>query len=253
MDTSKIIKGVVNSGRYTVTAPIIKEDYGLYLQIEGVELPQTYEVDFSNSEHNGTSVTMIGNSDGVLIPHQFIDTGKDVFAFLYHVGANYGRTVYKFRIPNKIRPDRTDDTPTPEQASVIDQAISALNEAVEQTAQDVIDADASAQSASQSAENAHDSAVDAQNYAESAQTSANNASASASQASASAGTASAAATSASASAASAYADAERAEQAASTAGYLDVEIVNGRLIYTRTDAVDVDFTLNNGRLIMEAI
>lgn len=253
MDTSKIIKGVVNSGRYTVTAPIIKEDYGLYLQIEGVELPQTYEVDFSNSEHSGTSVTMIGNSDGVLIPHQFIDTGKDVFAFLYHVGANYGRTVYKFRIPNKVRPDRTDDTPTPEQASVIDQAISALNEAVEQTAQDVIDADASAQSASADAERAEEARTDAQNYATQAEQSATDAHESASQASASASTASAAATSASASAASAYADAERAEQAANNAGYIDVEIVDGRLIYTRTDAVDVDFTLNNGRLIMEAI
>ena len=253
MDTSKIIKGVVNSGRYTVTAPIVKEDYGLYLQIEGVELPQTYEVDFSNSEHNGTSVTMIGNSDGVLIPHQFIDTGKDVFAFLYHVGSGYGRTVYKFRIPNKVRPDRTEEQPTPEEQSVIDQAISALNSAVAQTAQDVIDADASAQSAQGYVEQAETARNTAQTYANNAQTSATQASASASQASASAGTASAAATSASASAASAYADAERAEQAASTAGYLDVEIVDGRLIYTRTDAVDVDFTLNNGRLIMEAI
>ena len=190
MDTSKIIKGVVNSGRYTVTAPIVKEDYGLYLKIEGLELPSTYEVDFSNDEHNGTSVTMIGNSDGVLIPSQFISTGKDIFAFLYHVGVDFGRTIYKFRIPNKVRPDRTDETPTPEEQSTIDQAISALNSAVTQTAQDVIDADASAQSASQSAENAHDSAVDAQNYAESAQTSANNASASA-QASANSASASA--------------------------------------------------------------
>ena len=197
MDTSKVIRGVVNSGRYTVTAPIVKENYGIYLQIEGVELPETYQVDFSNEEHRGTSVTMIGNADGVRIPRQFIDTGKDIFAFLYWVGEDYGKTVYKFRIPNKVRPDRTDDTPTPEEQSVIDQAISALNEAVAQTAQDVIDADASAQSAS--------------------------------------------------------ADADRAEQAASTAGYLDVKIVDGRLIYTRTDAVDVDFTLNNGRLIMEAI
>jgi len=132
MNTSKIIKGVVGGGRYTITAPIIKEDYGLYLQIEGVELPSTYEVDFSNDEHSGTSVTMIGNSDGVLIPHQFIDTGKDIFAFLYHVGANYGRTVYIFRIPNKVRPDRTSEEPTPAQQSVIDQTISALNEAKEE-------------------------------------------------------------------------------------------------------------------------
>ena len=132
IDTSKVIHAPVGGGRYTVTAPIIKEDYGLYLKIEGLELPSTYEVDFSNSEHNGTSVTMIGNADGVLIPRQFIDSGKDVFAFLYHVGDNYGRTVFKFRIPNKLRPDRTDETPTPEQQSVIDQTISALNEAKEE-------------------------------------------------------------------------------------------------------------------------
>ena len=253
MDTSKIIKGVVGGGRYTVTAPIIKEDYGLYLQIEGIELPETYEVDFSNDEHSGSSVTMIGNADGVLIPSQFISSGKDVFAFLYHVGADFGRTVYKFRIPNKLRPDRTNEQPTPEQQSVIDQAIAALNDAAEQTAQDVIDADASAQSAQGYAEQAETARDTAQGYATQAQTSANSASASASQASASASTASAAANNAAASAASAYTDAERAEQAASTAGYLDVEIVDGRLIYTRTDAVDVDFTLNNGRLIMEAI
>ena len=80
MDTSKIIIGTVSGGRYTVTAPIVKEDYGLYLKIEGLELPTTYEVDFSNDEHSGTSVTMIGNSDGVLIPSQFIKSGKAVFS-----------------------------------------------------------------------------------------------------------------------------------------------------------------------------
>jgi len=80
MDTSKIIIGTVGGGRYTVTAPIVKEDYGLYLKIEGLELPTTYEVDFSNDEHSGTSVTMIGNSDGVLIPSQFIKSGKAVFS-----------------------------------------------------------------------------------------------------------------------------------------------------------------------------
>lgn len=197
MNTSKIIRAVVGSGRYTETAAITKEDYGRVLKIEGIELPETYEIDFSNDRKEGTSVTMIGNADGVLIPQQFIKSGKDIYAFYYHVGEDYGKTTYIFHIPNRLRPDRTDETPEPEQQSVIDQAISALNTAVAQTAADVASADASA--------------------------------------------------------ASAYADAERAEQAASTAGYLDVEIVDGRLIYTRTDAVDVDFALNNGRLIMEAI
>lgn len=175
IDTSKVIHAPVGGGRYTVTAPIVKEDYGLYLLIEGLELPTTYEVDFSNSEHNGTSVTMIGNSDGVLIPSQFISSGKDVFAFLYHVGADYGRTVYKFRIPNKLRPDRTEETPTPEEQSVIDQAISALNTAVAKTAQDVESADQSARSASDDAdraESARTAAETAQGKAEEAQESA---------------------------------------------------------------------------------
>ena len=83
MDTSKIIRGVVSNGRYTVTAPIVKEDYGLQLQIEGIDLPSSYQVDFSNSENSGTSVTMVGSSNKVLIPREFIETGKDIFAFLY--------------------------------------------------------------------------------------------------------------------------------------------------------------------------
>ena len=253
MNTSKIIRAVVGSGRFTTTAPLMKEDHGIYLKIEGIDLPATYEIDFSNERKNGTSVTMVGNADGVLIPTQFIKTGKDIFAFLYHVGEDYGKTVYTFCIPNRIRPDRTNEQPEPEQQSVIDQTIAALNTAVAQTAQDVIDADASAQSAAESAENAAQSASQAAQSAEDAGTYATRAEAAQTAAETAQSAASASATSASQSAASAYADAERAEQAANNAGYLDVEIVDGRLIYTRTDAVDVDFALDNGRLIMEAI
>ena len=79
MNTSKIIIRTVDSGRYTVTAPIIKEDYGLYLQIEGIELLKTYEVDFSNDKYSDSSVTIIGNSDGVLIPSQFIKKYKYIY------------------------------------------------------------------------------------------------------------------------------------------------------------------------------
>ena len=253
MDTSKIIRAVVGGGRYTTTAPLMKEDHGIYLKFEGIDLPATYEIDFSNERKEGTSVTMIGNSDGALIPTQFIKSGKDVFAFLYHVGEDYGKTVYTFCIPNRVRPDRTNEQPEPEQQSVIDQTIAALNTAVEKTAQDVIDADASAQSAAESADLSGLSARSAGEYASQASTSAQSAAQSETNAASSASAANSAATSASASASNASRDADRAEQAASTAGYLDVEIVDGRLIYTRTDAVDVDFALNNGRLIMEAI
>ena len=168
LDTSKIIHAPIGGGKYTVTSPLTKSDYGIMLVIENAELPTSYQVDFSNNEHSGTSLTRIGGEDGVEIPKQFIDTGKDVFAWLYWVGEDYGKTVYKFRIPNKARPDRTNEEPTPTQQSVIDQAISALNSAVAQTAQDVIDADASAQASAESAQASGESALSASNSALSA-------------------------------------------------------------------------------------
>jgi hypothetical protein len=246
MNTSKIIRAVVGSGRYTETAAITKEDYGIVLKIEGIELPETYEIDFSNDRKEGTSVTMIGNADGVLIPRQFIKSGKDIYAFYYHVGEDYGKTTYIFHIPNRIRPDRTNETPEPEQQSVIDQTIAALNTAVAQTAQDVLDADASATSAAESAESAADSASQAAESTSQASASATSAAQSAQQASVSADTASAEATSASASAASAHADADRAEQAAAQSGYMHFYINDeGDLIYQRTSNVNVDFYLDN--------
>lgn len=253
MNFNKIIRAVVGSGRYTETAAITKEDYGRILKIEGIELPETYEIDFSNDRKEGTSVTMIGNADGVLIPRQFIKSGKDIYAFYYHVGEDFGKTTYIFHIPNRVRPDRTNEQPEPEQQSVIDQAISALNTAVAQTAQDVIDADASANSAAESASSAAQSAEstarlvdDVEEYVEAAEQFAGSAAMSAT-------TASAAETSASASAQSAYADAERAEQAAAQSGYLWFYIESGKLYMDRTENTQVDFFMRDGKLYVEEI
>ena len=267
MDNPRIIHAPMNGRRYSVTAPITQYDYGYLLLPEGEELPATYEIDFSNDEKNGTSLPVYGDSEGAEVPEELIRTGKDVFAFYYKVGEGYGKTEHTWRIPNHCRPSRDGETPTPSQQSSIDQLIVRSNEAVTSAEQSASDASASAQSAQDYAEQAESARDTAQTYANNAQTYANNASASASQASASA-TASANSASASAQstsraqanaeaastfASSAYQDAERAEQAANNAGFMDVDIVNGRLIYTRTDAVDADFSLSNGRLIMEAI
>lgn len=47
--------------------------------------------------------------------------------------------------------------------------------------------------------------------------------------------------------------ADRAEQIAATAGYMEVEIVDGHLIYRRTKNVDIDFVLRDGHLYMEVV
>ncbi len=252
-DTSRIIHAPINIGRrYAITSPITQYDYGYLLLPEGVELPTTYEIDFSNDEKHGTSFTVYGGAEGAEVPEVLIRTGKDVYAFYYHVGDGFGKTEFTWRLPNKCRPSRDGQTPTPTQQSSIDQLIARSNEAVESAEQSASAAGQSAQSAESAKTDAESARDTAQGYASNAQLSVTQASNSAVSAFQSAQASAQSAQASAQSASDASRDADRAEQAASTAGYLDVEIVDGRLIYTRTDAVDVDFTLNNGRLIMEA-
>ena len=131
MNTSKYITAVIGSGKVTTAEAITIVDYGLKLRIKGVELPATYQVDFSNNDEGGEAVTVIGDAQGAEIPVFLIKTGKDIYAWLYWAGEDYGRRVKKIYIPNDAGPERSDITPEPAQQSVIDQTIAALNDAVE--------------------------------------------------------------------------------------------------------------------------
>ena len=151
-----------------MTAPITQWDYGYLLQIEGVELPASYEIDFSNTRETGNTLKVLGDESGAEVPQELIETGKDIYAFYFHVEEGFGKTVRTWKIPNELRARRTNETPTPAQQDFVDQAISALNSAVEQTAQDVIDAEASAQASAESARASGESALSASNSALSA-------------------------------------------------------------------------------------
>ena len=242
MNDTNIIIAALGGGRTTVTASRFMEDYGQVLKITGVELPDVYQVDFANSPHDGNSVTMVGNADGVLIPRQFFDSGRDVYAFLYLTREDAGRTMATIRIPNKRRPKRTDETPAPEEQSVIDQTIAALNTAVEKTAADVEatkrDAEATARDAER-AELARDQSVTAKDTAVDA---AGDAGRYASAADLSAQAANRDKQDADRYARAAGISAERAEQAANTAGWVDFYVdADGYLHYVKADSVGLDF------------
>lgn len=255
MANTNIINAVFGSGLCAVTTSAFRANYGMVLRFSGIDLPTAFEVDFSNYDVMGRdSVTMIGQNGEVQIPDDLWDSGLNIFAYVYlHPTDDSGVTVYTVTIPVLGRPNRTEEQPTPHEQTVIEQAISALNDAVEQTAADVETTTANAQAAAQSEANAATSERAAAASAGAALASQNAAESASQSATESASGAAESAESAATSAESAYNDAERAEQAAASAGYLDVEIVDGRLIYTRTDAVDVDFELQNGHLMMGVI
>ena len=246
MSELNTITADLSRGKTYVTASRYMEDYGQILKIEGMDLPSVYQVDFSNNLLRGTSMTVLGNADGVAIPDEYISTGRDVYAFLYLTGDMWGRTIATIRIPNKTRPKRTSEIPTPTQQSVIDATIAALNDAVESTA---ADAEQTASDAAR-AEAARTAAETAEDNAEASATAAAQSEA---NASASASTSTAAATSAGASAASAYVDAERAEQAAAQSGYLWFYIEDGKLYMDRTQNTHVNFYMQDGKLYVEEV
>lgn len=121
------------------TTELYQWDYGQVLQFEGLELPDAYEVHFSNVPLTGTTVTQIGNAEGVTIPDQYLITGDPIYAWVFlHTGEDDGETVYMVTMPVTKRPQPSDDVPTPQEQSAITQAIAALNIAVDK-AEDAIE------------------------------------------------------------------------------------------------------------------
>lgn len=240
--------------RQAVTHALWQYDYGQILKIEGLELPQAYEVHFSLMEKGGTAIKQIGDENGVTIPDELLQAGTPIYAFLFlHTGLNDGETEYKITIPVKQRPEPSNDVPTPVQQDVITQAIAALNQAVEDTSEDAASAQASADAAATSEANAAQSAEDAEGSARSAAASVSAAAISERNAGLSAAEAKQSEDNAEASAQSASDSADRAEQGAAGAGWMFFEIVDGNLIMERTRNVTVDFYLEDGDLIMEAV
>jgi len=257
MANTNIINAVFGSGICAVTTSAYRANYGMVLRFSGIDLPTAFEVDFSNYDVMGRdSITMIGQNGEVQIPDDLWDSGLNIYAYVYlHPTDDSGVTVYTVTIPVLGRPNRTEEQPTPHEQSVIEQAISALNSAVEQTAADVASADASASAAAQSEANAATSersaaasagaALASQNAAESASQSATE---SASGAAESARNAANSAAQAAQSATDAATSADRAEQAAADSGYMWFYIEDGQLFMDKTPNVDVDFYLENGKL-----
>lgn len=116
------------------TSVVTSEQYmyarGQILKVEGLELPSAYRVNFSNSPV-GDSKTQIGTSDGVIIPDVFFISGKPIYAYIMLASGDDDREIkYDITIPLLNATEPEDDTPTEEQASVVNQAINALSEAI---------------------------------------------------------------------------------------------------------------------------
>ena len=225
-----------------IDPPLFQHDNGVTLTVEGAELPAACTVYFSHTLLGGDTTAMLASEGEVSIPDALLDDGTGVYAWYYIVDAGGGgQTRYVVSIPVTPTADYEDGDPTPEQATLIEQAIIAINTAAEQAAQD-------AQTATDAADRAEDAADSAEDAADRAEDAATAAGASQEAAETSAANAAASENAAAQYAADAARDADRAEQAAADSGYMWFYIENGDLYMDKTSNVDVDFYLEDGDL-----
>ena len=128
-----IVTATFSSGCRQVAADkkLWQWDQGQILQIVGLDLPDAYQVEFSNQPVRGSAAPMIGGTDGVEIPDVYLTTGLPVYAFIVlHTYEDDRETEYRITIYVNARPQPTDVPPTPEQQAVIDQLIAALTAGV---------------------------------------------------------------------------------------------------------------------------
>ena len=139
-------------GRAARTSSIWQYDRGRKLQITGLELPASYEVQFANCPHATAKRVVVYDTDTVEIPEEFTQMGEPVYVYIYIVGDTYGITERLAVVPVKKRGMRSDEEPDPQEVDTIDTLINALNGAVAQTAQDVADTTAAKEAAEAAAE-----------------------------------------------------------------------------------------------------
>ena len=158
----------------TKTKTVYQYNSGMVLKFNDLELPNTFQVDFSNDEI-GQSVSKLGSNNEVVIPEQFFVPGSTIHAWIVLTGEDYRVTTYHVVIPISVRATPTNIQPTPDQRTIIDDAIYALNTAVETTGHDVELTHADVETTVENARAAANDAADALAYKNAAELAESNA------------------------------------------------------------------------------
>ena len=122
-------------GKHLVTSKSqYQYNHGQFLYFADLNLPQAFEVHFSNKD-KGFSKPQVGSNKLVEIPDEYYWSGAQmIYAWIYlHSDIDDGETVYEVRMPLIKRAKPTDEEPLPQQESAMERAIAELNTAVEIT------------------------------------------------------------------------------------------------------------------------
>ena len=78
-----IIAEFKNGSTKTYTKSLYQHDKGQILEIVGADLPETFEVHFSNDKNYGSAVIVTGENNRAPIPNAYLATGNYVYAWIH--------------------------------------------------------------------------------------------------------------------------------------------------------------------------
>lgn len=127
-----MITAVFGALRVTRTIPRHQWNVGQKLRFAGtLRLPNVYEVHLAN-EGEAEAARFLTDGSPVDIPDELFQSGKDILAWVYvQDSAEEGQTEYMAVIPVLPKAKPEDYTPTPREVGIVEQAIEALNNAVD--------------------------------------------------------------------------------------------------------------------------
>lgn len=145
------VRANITSSRYAETNSIFQYDTGRKLEIYGCNLPKSVEVQFSTDKEKGNTITRVGNTNNgvttAIIPNQLLNDSEKtsnfcIFAFLYNVDNDGGRTEYVIKIPVVARPkpENPSEEPLPE-PNIFHETVVAVNASAERAEKAVSDAE----------------------------------------------------------------------------------------------------------------
>lgn len=132
-----IIIAAFGAQRETRVRPRYRYDTGQRLIIKTPNgLPDFYEVYFANEGGTSEAEPHLGTAEGVLIPDSFFQSGAAILAWAHVYGEpTEGTTIYKVTIPLHDRTRPAVVEPDPEEADIIAEVITELNQKAEEIRQ----------------------------------------------------------------------------------------------------------------------
>lgn len=119
---ANIVPVTISDALFYKTDPVFQYNEGdQLLVIEGITLPASYRVDFSNHIDNYMAYTVTGDADGAVIPPEILANGNTIYAFYVDESGDTVTTQYRIEIPVIRRPMPEDYVPSPSSHGIINQ------------------------------------------------------------------------------------------------------------------------------------